>query len=163
MVSRPSSFIQISQISPDWQDPKDKKASKTWNKEGEKEQGEGRVCRWVLKEIEEDSASDWVLLADSNGCDIDKDRNSIACFLVLTAALPSSHQSLSHSDWVPQLAKYLISFKKENRHNKRERRRLASIWSTVSLAFVQIFRFYFYRNTFGFSQLGIFYFQKPRV
>ncbi len=34
----------------------------------------------VLKETEHDAAGDWFLLGDTNGCDIDKDRNLIACF-----------------------------------------------------------------------------------
>jgi len=39
-----------------------------------------RACGSVLKEIEADAATDWLLLGDTNGCDIDKDCNPIACF-----------------------------------------------------------------------------------
>lgn len=38
------------------------------------------ACGSVLKEIEADAATDWLLLGDTNGCDIDKDCNPIACF-----------------------------------------------------------------------------------
>ena len=65
--------------------------------EGNKKEGREGERDWVLKEIEEDSTSDWLLLVDTNGCDIDKTCNWIACVLVLTAALPPRHQSLSHS------------------------------------------------------------------